>query len=333
MTDLSASSILLSARDLSIGYDQKVIAKGLNLAIHSGELICLLGPNGAGKSTLLKTLSGILTLREGSIMVGEHQAPLPPSVLARQLAIVLSSFEGIGGIKVEELIGLGRAPYLGWYGKLKAEDEAIIHRSMEDTATEDLKGRQVGTLSDGEKQRVMIARALTQETPLILLDEPTSHLDLNHRVQVIRLLHHLARKRGKGIVLSTHDLDLAIQGADRLWIVSDEGKLIQGYPEDLLFSGKISEIYGGDSQFDWMNGGLKLLEEGEIPVRLDMSVEEKIWVRRALARHGLRASNDPTVTAIVKKVADGWALENQEHTITSSSLGELLNHELIQNRP
>lgn len=333
MTQSSPASVLLSASNLSIGYDQKVIADRLNLRIRSGELICLLGPNGAGKSTLLKTLSGILSPKQGTISIGPHQSPFKPAVLSRELAIVLSSFEGVGGIRVEELVGLGRAPYLGWYGKLQAEDEAILNQAMQDTSTDHLRNRQVGTLSDGEKQRVMIARALTQETQLILLDEPTSHLDLNHRVQVMRLLHHLSRNRGKGIVLSTHDLDLAIQGADRLWIVSDEGELIQGYPEDLLFSGKIADIYGGVHQFDWMNGGLKLLEEGEIPIRLEMTVEEKIWVRRALARHGLKESENESVSATIRKTPEGWVFNNQENTVSSPSLGKLLHHQLIQKRP
>lgn len=324
IVDATMHTELLSASDLTIGYGQHRVAEGLSLSMNTGQLICLLGPNGAGKSTLLRTLGGLMNPLSGTIRIAETLSPFSASFLARRLAVVLSEFEGIGGIRARELVELGRAPYLGWYGKAGAEDQDIIQESLRETATIHLADRQVATLSDGEKQRVMIARALAQKTDLILLDEPTSHLDLEHRIGVMRLLHRLSRQQQKSILLSTHDLDLAIQGADYLWIMTAAGELVQGYPEDLLFSGQIAEVYGGKDQFDWMNGGLKLLEKGDLPLYLNLTPEEKIWVRRALARHGVTETEDQNGAASLSRQAGQWTFSHASHTVSSNSLGELL---------
>lgn len=319
------SSVLLHTAALHIGYRAKSIAAGLELSLAAGKLVCLLGPNGAGKSTLMRTLAGLQPPLSGAIQIGESHSPFSASFLASQIAVVLSEFEGVGGMKVEELVELGRAPYSGWSGKLSPEDKAKVEAALAQTEVAQLSDRSIGTLSDGERQRVMIARALAQETPLILLDEPTSHLDISHRVKVMRLLHNLTRQGGKGILLSSHDLDLALQGADEIWLLSEDGNMTVGTPEDLLLSGQIAQAYGaGSEEYDWKEGGLRLLPPGNHPIQLIMDAATKVWVRRALAKIDWReGSSDETPRQLVRTEA-GWEVVLDGKGEEFASLREVL---------
>ncbi len=319
------SSALLHTTALHIGYRAKSIAAGLELSLAAGKLVCLLGPNGAGKSTLMRTLAGLQSPLSGAIQIGESHSPFSASFLASQIAVVLSEFEGVGGMKVEELVELGRAPYSGWSGKLSPEDKSKVEAALAQTEVAQLSDRSIGTLSDGERQRVMIARALAQETPLVLLDEPTSHLDISHRVKVMRLLHNLTRKERKGILLSSHDLDLALQGADEIWLLSEDGNMIVGTPEDLLLSGQIAQAYGaGSEEYDWKEGGLRLLPPGNHPIQLIMDTATKVWVRRALAKIDWReGSSDDTTRQLVRTEA-GWEVVMDGKGEEFGSLREVL---------
>lgn len=316
---------LLHTEALQIGYKAKSIATGLDLSLMSGKLVCLLGPNGAGKSTLMRTLAGLQHPLFGTIQIGESHSPFPASFLASQIAVVLSEFEGVGGMKVEELVELGRAPYSGWSGKLSPDDKAKVEAALAQTEVAHLSARSIGTLSDGERQRAMIARALAQETPLILLDEPTSHLDISHRVKVMRLLHHLTRQEGKGILLSSHDLDLALQGADEIWLLSEDGSMTVGTPEDLLLSGQIAQAYGsGGEEYDWKEGGLRLLPPGERPIQLIMDAPTRLWVRRALAKIDWREGSSEETSDQLIRTETGWEVVIAEKREVFGSLGEVL---------
>ncbi len=314
---------LLQAKDLIIGYASQRVAGPVSLSLYPGELTCLLGPNGAGKSTLLRTIAGLQPALGGEISIEEQRGPFSAAFLSTHLAVVLSAFEGIGGLRVEELVSLGRAPYSTWTGRLGANDKAVVAAALADTSMTALANRKVGTLSDGERQRAMIARALAQETPVIVLDEPTSHLDLAHRVQTMRLLHQLARGKGKAIVLSSHDLDLALQGADQLWVMSKSGEMVAGSVEDLILAGQLAETYGeGGQEFDWQTGGLRLLQEGQQALQIIANDELKSLIRRALPRLGWK--EDPaSAVHLFAEAPDVWKIQQNGETHLFASAGEL----------
>ena len=217
-------------QNLSIGYatngNKKVVAEGLNAAINSGELTCLLGCNGVGKSTLLRTLSSFQPALGGEIMLNASQPsgfrPLTSYTdkeLSRMIGIVLTEKPDVRNMTIEELVGMGRSPYTGFWGTLTANDHQIVSEAISMVGIESLRGRMVHTLSDGERQKVMIAKALAQQTPVIYLDEPTAFLDYPSKVEMMQLLRRLAHDQQKTIFLSTHDVELALQLADCLWLM------------------------------------------------------------------------------------------------------------------
>jgi len=217
-------------KNLSIGYTQKgnekVVAQGLNAAINSGELTCLLGCNGIGKSTLLRTLSAFQPALGGDVMLCTPQTsdlrPLTSFTdkeLSRIIGIVLTEKPDVRNMTTEDLVGMGRSPYTGFWGTLTAEDSQIVEDAISMVGIDTLRGRMIHTLSDGERQKVMIAKALAQQTPIIYLDEPTAFLDYPSKVEMMQLLRRLAHEQQKTIFLSTHDVELALQLADCLWLM------------------------------------------------------------------------------------------------------------------
>jgi len=283
---------LLTAADLVVGYTAKKtprpVAGPLQLHLWPGELVCLLGPNGAGKSTLLRTLAGLQPPLSGQlVMGGTALAALSAPERARQLSIVLTDRIDAGNLTVLELVRLGRHPHTGWLGGLSAHDEAQVQAALVATGTEAFAPRPVGELSDGERQKVLLARALAQDTPVVLLDEPTAHLDLPNRVALMRLLHGLARQTGKAILLSTHELDLALQAADRIWLLPAEGALRTGTPEDLVLSGSFAAAFAREGlAFDPATGTFALHAPTGPAVQLVGDGAAAFWTRRALEREG-----------------------------------------------
>ena len=211
--------------DLSVGYGRgHVVARGLNATISEGRLTCLIGDNGIGKSTLLRTLWGFQPKMGGRVWLGDRQLDsLSPRERARLVAVVLTKRPETGNLTAHDLVGMGRSPYTGFWGNLAAKDEVIVRQSLAETGALPLCDRKLYTLSDGECQKVMIARALAQDTPIILLDEPTAFLDFNARVDTLKVLARMAHTMGKTILLSTHDLELATELADTLLLLSADG--------------------------------------------------------------------------------------------------------------
>ena len=207
----------------------------MTVALHAGELCCLLGANGAGKSTLLRTLAAFQPTLSGEMTIdGERLETIPPRRLSTMIGIVLTERIRTGGITVRDMVAMGRSPYTNFWGRLTSEDHQEIDLAMEQVGITAFADRQISTLSDGERQKVMIAKALAQGTPIILLDEPTAFLDFPSKVEVMLLLGRLAHEMGKSIFLSTHDLDLALQTADRLWLMGkDENLFAVGTPREL----------------------------------------------------------------------------------------------------
>ncbi len=231
---------LLAADGLTTGYRGKgshALLKRVAVQLDPGELVALLGPNGAGKSTLLRTLAGMQPALEGRVeLMGTSLEALTPHQLARRVGVVLPERAAPGMLSAYDLVALGRYPHTGWAGRLRSHDEDVIRRAMHVVGVTDLARRNVATLSDGERQKVMIARALAQEPKVLILDEPTAFLDLPGRVEVMSLLSRLVRRPDTNcaVLLSTHDLDLALRTADRVWLLDRQGGLQTGPPNELL---------------------------------------------------------------------------------------------------
>ena len=241
-------------QNLSIGYlnkgNRKVVATGLNATINNGELTCLLGRNGIGKSTLLRTLSAFQPALEGEIVISSTQPPssitsLTDKQLSRLIGIVLTEKPDVQNMTIEELVGMGRSPYTGFWGTLDDEDKKIVGEAIQLVGIENLQGRMVHTLSDGERQKVMIAKALAQQTPIIYLDEPTAFLDFPSKVETMQLLRRLALEEQKTIFLSTHDVELSLQLADKIWLM-EPGHLSVGTPRQLADEGALSRFIDHD---------------------------------------------------------------------------------------
>lgn len=241
------------ARDLTTGYRQgtrvRVVHRGLGLALPRGKLTALLGPNGAGKSTLMRTLSGLQPALAGAVWVdGVPLRTLSPQAIARKLAVVLTDRVDVGYMTAYALAALGRHPYTRWDGWLTPEDEQIVQEAMHAAGCAGLAARMVAELSDGERQRVMIARALAQQTPIIFLDEPTAFLDLPRRIEMMHLLADLAHRTGRALLLSTHDLELALRFADGLWLMGGDGTFVTGTPAELLQRGELLRVFSGEGR-------------------------------------------------------------------------------------
>ena len=243
--------MLLSTSDLSIGYQSKkgatTIAENLNLKLEQGQLVSLVGGNGIGKSTLLRTLTGIQKPLSGTVTLKEkdiHQ--YDPLALAQNLSLVLTEKLPPSNLTVYELIALGRQPYTNWLGKLSSEDLEKVNQAIALTHIEHLAEKKHHEISDGQLQIVLIARALAQDTPLIILDEPTTHLDLFHKVSVFKLLRKLSQETNKCILFSTHDIDLAIQLSDEM-IVMTESSVEQDQPCKLITKGIFDTLFKDSS--------------------------------------------------------------------------------------
>lgn len=293
---MNASAELLHTRNLVTGYHQggrRIVVSGElpELVISAGRLICLLGPNGSGKSTLLRTLAGLQPALGGRVEI-QGQWGLSSTGLAKKISLVLTDRVGGNNLDVSSLVALGRYPWSGWLGGLQETDKTAIDRAVAAAGIGELLGRKVFTLSDGENQKVMLARALAQDTPILMLDEPTAHLDLPSRIRLMRLLHRLARELDKGILLSTHELDLALQVADEVWLLEAGGVgatagFHKGTPEDLILTGIFEAVFAReDVVFDRAAGVFRIPPEGQVQIRLEGEGVEAYWTRRALQRAG-----------------------------------------------
>jgi len=238
---------ILSTSDLNIGYKSKkgvsTIAENLNLNLEAGKLITLIGANGIGKSTLLRTITGIQKPLSGNVYLNERKiSDYQPLELAQNLSLVLTEKLPPSNLSVFELVALGRQPYTNWVDKLSEEDVLKVQEAMQLTQIEHLAAKKHFQISDGQLQKVLIARALAQDTPLIILDEPTTHLDLLHKVSLFKLLKKLTKETQKCILFSTHDIDLAIQLSDEMIMMTPE-RIVQDQPCNLISNGSFSNLF------------------------------------------------------------------------------------------
>jgi len=327
---------VLTCTNLSIGYqNQKTvireISKDLNLRLNRGELVCLVGPNGSGKSTLIRTLTGIQPPLSGDVVlldkrIADHSA----DEKAKNLSVVLTTPVQAGFMTAFDIVALGRFPHTNWAGRLTDDDTEIILSAIASVGAGDLTHRFIHEMSDGERQKVMIARALAQEPVLMVLDEPTAFLDLPHKIETMRILRSIARSTGKAVLLSTHDLNLAIRCADRLWIIDQHGTLISGIPEDLVLSGIFGSAFGIHGvNFDPVRGEftIPIEKKGTFALTAQKSVE-KIWTWYALERIGYLPAEgereDITVTIRKDNGNAVWELCTGTVARECTSLAELI---------
>lgn len=243
---------ILETRNLTVGYAGRIVLRDLDLSLGAGELTVLIGANGSGKSTLLRTLSGAQPALAGEVIVdGRAVKNMRPSELARRMALVLTDRRGGGGLTLSELVAIGRHPYSGFFGRLSADDRRAVADAIAAVGLSHMAQSYVAAMSDGERQKAMIARAIAQDTPLIVLDEPTAFLDVSSRFEVMELLRRQC-KAGKTILLSSHDIAPSLEVADRVWAVAD-GCVAAGTAEELIASGTLDRVYQG-VEFDSVRG-------------------------------------------------------------------------------
>ena len=226
----------IEIKNLCVGHIHAgMVAQDLCASADSGKLTCLLGRNGIGKSTLLKTISGFLPKMAGQVFLdGKEISTLTSAQRARLVSVVLSSAPAVSGLRVSEVVALGRTPFTGFWGFAGKTDKLCTAQAMQMTGIDGLANRYMNTLSDGERQKVMLAKALAQQTPIILLDEPTAYLDYPSKIEAMLLLRSLARQEGKTVLMSTHDVGLALQLADDIWLLAEDGKLHTGEPQKMV---------------------------------------------------------------------------------------------------
>jgi len=323
---------LLETRELAVGYrirrgQHRVVAERIDLKLHRGELVCLLGPNGAGKSTLLRTLAGMQRPLRGQVcLLGADLHDLNPRDLARRLSLVLTERVDVGVLSARAVVVLGRYPHTDWTGRLTPADEAIVTEALTVVGATPLAARLVTELSDGERQKVLIARALAQEPLLMLLDEPTAFLDLPRRVEIMSLLHRLAQKTGRAILLSTHDLDLALRSADQLWLLPPGGPLRAGIPEDLVLEGAFQATFPSEEvSFDPYSGHFKLRTQARGHVDLIGDGLAALWTGRALERESFVVNHRGGDRAPVRIEVDDRSGKQRWRVHQGASCREYLN--------
>ena len=319
---------------LSIGYagkhGTKLVAEGICDDIRSGELTCLLGENGAGKSTLLRTLAGFLPPVSGEIRImGKNLRQYKEKELASVIGVVLTEKNNLQNMSVAELVGMGRSPYTGFWGRLTREDRDKVRSSLEMVGILDLQACLVQTLSDGERQKVMIAKALAQETPVIFLDEPTAFLDYPSKVEILHLLHRLSREMGKTVFLSTHDLELALQIADRLWLMAKGRSVVTGTPEDLALDGTLDSFFSRKGVvFERQTGLYRIEPEYVSELCLDGDAVACEMVCKALRRNGILAAGgvDAAVSIMAEVAPEGYlfTVKTPEGCVVCRSISEML---------
>lgn len=250
---------MIELRNITLGYSQRTLIKDATTRFERGTMVALLGRNGTGKSTLLRTIARLMDAQQGEIAInGTPLADMSQAELARLVAFVTTERIDIEALTAYDLVAIGRSPYTGWMGRLTDADRAAIERAMDIAGVRDMAERRVSTMSDGECQRVMIARALAQDTPIILLDEPTAFLDLPNRYELCTLLSRLAHEEERCVIFSTHELDIALSLADSIALV-DSPRLVHLPTAEMITSGNIERLFDSEYvSFDAENQSIRL---------------------------------------------------------------------------
>lgn len=326
---------ILQGKEVAVGYrkDKEIhwVARDLSFSLHTGQLVCLLGPNGVGKSTLIKAIMGQKLPVAGQILFqGVPIQQLEAQRMARKVSVVLTDRISPGNLNVRQLVGLGRIPFTNWLGNLSEEDEKVIDQAIISTKIGDLKDKKVAELSDGQLQKVMIARALAQDGELMILDEPTAHLDLINRMEIMQLLRDIAHSRNKAILVVTHDLDIAVETADAFWLMPFGGRLINGTPEDMILSGDINQLLPeGKFYFNPSTGKVQSSVPLDYP-QIEGPEEVVRWLKVALRKNHLPLKEN--INIAVQKDPISFLVEDNGTQKYFTTVQEVVNHVRFLNK-
>lgn len=323
--------ILLRAENLRIGYllgkKEIKVCDGMNFELKRGELVALLGPNGAGKSTLLRTLSSSLQPLSGNVFYsGRLLKNISQRDLSRKISVVLTDHTQAGGLTVSELVSLGRQPYTGFFGRLKARDLRLVDEAINSVGLSFKSNSYMAELSDGERQKAMIAKALVQETDVLLLDEPAAFLDVASKLELMALLRQIAVERDCAVLFSSHDVEQALALSDRLWLMSIDG-LLCGGTEDMVLQGHLSDLFRSDNvRFDLGSGVYRLCSDTSASVSVkaqDLSL--LFWAKNALLRNGYGITDGLAVEITIDlKSKDCIEIKTKNSIVVCKSFEEML---------
>ncbi len=319
-------SAVLHIDNLSNGYitgkkETFVLQNAITARLEPGQLICLLGPNGAGKSTLLRTLSGFQKSLSGRISYsGKSLEYISLRALSKQLAVVLTDRFSDRFLTAYEVVSMGRFPYASFWGRLNRKDVETIENTLEMLGVSSLKEKVFETLSDGEKQKMLLARALAQDTPFLFLDEPVAFVDSPGKIEIMEWLSFFAREHQKGILMTTHDIEIALDYADYLWLINREKPFKTGIPEDMVWQGSINNYFDRqDVRFDVSKGrfGVSKPVSGK-KIYIKQAGAPTRWLKKALMRKGWQVTN------ITDKQPDDFYFTFENGTFVQYKEGEVL---------
>jgi iron complex transport system ATP-binding protein len=309
------SAGILSLDSLKIGYTsgrhEKVLLPPINATASKGELIAVIGKNGIGKSTLLRTIAGLQQAIDGKILFsGKNINEYSRIELAQIVGYISTEIVKVSNMSVYDLVSLGRFPHTNWLGKIDKGNHNAIMDALEKTGLSSYRNRSVAELSDGERQRAMIARILTQDTGLMIMDEPTAFLDIGSKYEILHLLHLLSNDNDRTIIFSTHDLHMAVSQADKIWLIV-ENELIEGAPEDLMIQGAFDHLFDSSPvKFNSDNGVFSFRSEEKGSIYLEGEGLMRHWTEKAINRAGFSVSAEKTIPYITVPYGDNkmWYL-------------------------
>jgi len=310
---------ILSLESLQIGYvtgkKETVLLPPLNASADGGELIAVIGRNGIGKSTLLRTLTGLQKPLGGEIYYdGRSISEYSRMELAQKVGYISTEIVKVSNMTVYDLVALGRFPHTNWIGKIEKKDDEAILDAIEKTAMSSFSRKLISELSDGERQKAMIARILAQDSGIMIMDEPTAFLDIAGKYEIFHLLHKLSTYNNKTIIFSTHDLQMAISQSDKIWLILDN-QLIEGAPEDLMLSGAFDNLFHSSSvEFNSYDGTFSFRSEPRSSIYLDGESVKRYWTEKAINRAGIKVSIEKTDPYIIVP-----SLNNKKWRLVSST--------------
>ncbi len=322
------AKIMLNTKDLSIGYSYRtkkyVLQQDLNLNLFESDFVCLIGPNGCGKSTLIRTLGGLQQSLYGNVFIQEKElTKLGYNERSKHINTVLTERTAVEHMTVEEVVALGRYAYTNWLGTLSESDKMYVNDSIHEVGLSEFENRTLSTLSDGERQRVFIAKALASHATILLLDEPTAHLDISNRVEILALLRNLSSKTGHTCLVSTHDLDLALQLADEIWLMLPGKGVICSTPEEIMLMDYLDNVFGNKTIFfDSRSGSFTLRKMNKYKIQFKDSTVIPEYALKTFARLGFSMNDKSEPLAIVGFNNGDWSIAIGDMEINQLNLSE-----------
>jgi len=330
------SNQILEIQNLEIGYPVSKstffsLFSSINLSASKGELIAIVGKNGVGKSTLLRSIAGLQHSKKGQVtinnkLIGDYSR----SEFAGLVSFVSTEIIQVNNLRVFDLVALGRFPHTNWFGKLEEKDINAVNKALKMVGMERFAHKNINEISDGERQRVMIARTLAQDTQVIILDEPTAFLDLPNKYEIVHLLNNLAKtenlpdgKVGKTIIFSTHDLNIAIQEADKIWLMLSDG-ITEGAPEDLILNETFNHLFDHTNlNFDKIKGDFRMKRKHSKKIGLLGDGIYYTWTKKALERLNFSVDKGNDTIPHVTIEEGFWSYKSDENSFQVNSIYEL----------